>query len=71
MASSMPLSQKHHLFQVNHHVQASIMLLSIMDSTELDLKNTLLTSLSNTTSNPDDYEKGFKNNKIFFFFFFI
>jgi chromosome segregation ATPase len=28
-----------------------------MDSTELDLKNTLLTSLSNTTSNPDDYEK--------------
>jgi len=54
----MPLSQKHYLFQVNHHVQASIMLLSIMDSAELDINNTLLTSSSlPTTSNPDDYEK--------------
>jgi hypothetical protein len=58
MASSMPLSQKHYLFQVNHHVQASIMLLSIMDSAELDMNNTLLNSSSlPTTSNPDDYEK--------------
>ncbi len=58
MASSMPLVRKHCLFQVNHHVQASIMLLSIMDSAELDLNNTCLTSSSISTSNPDDYEKG-------------
>jgi hypothetical protein len=59
MASSMPVSQKHYLFQVNQHVQASIMLLSIMDSAEIDLNNTLLSSSSITTSNSDDYEKGF------------
>jgi hypothetical protein len=62
--------QKRHLFQVNHHVQASIMLLSIMDGAELDLNNTLLSSSSKTTagtattttssiSTSDDYEKGF------------
>lgn len=61
MASSIPLSQKHYLFQVNHHVQASIMLLSIMDSAEVDLNNTLLSSSSIPTSNSDDYEKGFNN----------
>jgi hypothetical protein len=59
MASTMPLSQKHYLFQVNQHVQASIMLLSIMDSAELDINNTLLSSSSLSTSNPDDYDKGF------------
>jgi hypothetical protein len=62
--------QKRHLFQVNRHVQASIMLLSIMDGAELDLNNTLLSSTSKTTttttsisassiSTSDDYEKGF------------
>jgi hypothetical protein len=36
------------------------MLLSIMDSAEFDLNNTLLSSSSSiSTSNPDDYEKGF------------
>lgn len=66
MASSILLSQKHYLFQVNHHVQASIMLLSIMDSAELDLNNTLLSSSSITTSNSDDYEKGLIIIKLFF-----
>ena len=55
----MASSQKHYLFQVNQHVQASIMLLSIMDGAELELNNTLLSSSSITTSNSDDYEKGF------------
>jgi hypothetical protein len=63
--------QKRHLFQVNRHVQASIMLLSIMDGAELDMSNTLLSSSSKTTtsststttitssiSTSDDYEKG-------------
>jgi hypothetical protein len=64
--------EKRHLFQVNHHVQASIMLLSIMDGAELDLNNTMLSSSSKTTtsttpnvtttlssiSTSDDYEKG-------------
>lgn len=64
--------QKRHLFQVNRHVQASIMLLSIMDGAELDLNSTLISSSSKTptttTTNPttitssisttDDYEKG-------------
>ena len=61
--------EKHHLFQVNRHVQASIMLLSIMDGAELDLNNTMLSSSSKTTtsttpnvtttlSTSDDYEKG-------------
>jgi hypothetical protein len=59
MASPMPLSQKHYLFQVNHHVQASIMLLSIMDSADIELNNALLSSSSIIKSNPDDYEKGF------------
>jgi len=67
MASSMPLSQKHHLFQVNHHVQASIMLLSLMDSAEVDLNNSLLSSSSITTSNSDDYENGFFIISFFFF----
>jgi hypothetical protein len=58
MASSMP-SKKHYLFQVNHHVQTSIMLLSIMDSAELDLNNTILSSSLKTTPTVDDYEKGF------------
>lgn len=68
MALSMPYLRKHCLFQVNHHVQASIMLLSIMDSAEFDLNNTLLTSSSSSsssttttassTSNSDDYDKG-------------
>ncbi len=63
----MPLSQKHYLFQVNQHVQTSIMLLSIMDSAELDINNTLLPSSSiTTTSNPDDYEKGLLLNETFF-----
>ena len=67
MDSSMPLSQKHYLFQVNQHVQTSIMLLSIMDSAELDINNTLLPSSSITTaSNPDDYEKGLLQNQTFF-----
>jgi len=64
--------QKRHLFQVNHHVQASIMLLSIMDGAELELNNTLLPSSSTATpktiisanatatnSTSEDYEKGF------------
>jgi hypothetical protein len=55
--------EKRHLFQVNHHVQASIMLLSIMDGAELDLNNTMLSSSAKTTtlssiSTSDDYEKG-------------
>lgn len=55
----MALSQKHYLFQVNRHVQASIMFLSIMDSAELDFNSTLLSSASSiTSSNPDDYDKG-------------
>ncbi|CAF0929439.1 unnamed protein product [Adineta steineri] len=53
MASSQSLSQKHYLFQINQHVQASIMLLSIMESAELDLNNTLLSS----SSNSDDFEQ--------------
>jgi hypothetical protein len=55
----MASSPKHYLFQINQHVQESIMLLSIMDGTELDLNNALLSSSSITTSNSDDYEKGF------------
>jgi len=64
--------QKRHLFQVNRHVQASIMLLSIMDGAELDLNNTILPSSSKATtastttttttsqiSTSDDYEQGF------------
>jgi ABC-type lipoprotein release transport system permease subunit len=60
--------QQHRLFQVNRHVQASIMLLSIMDGAELDLNSTILSSNSKTTattattsslSTSDDYEKGF------------
>ena len=60
--------QKRHLFQVNHHVQASIMLLSIMDGAELELNNTHLSSKTTTPVSPatttsslstsDDYEKG-------------
>ncbi len=57
---------KHHLFQVNRHVQASIMLLSVMDGAELDLNNTLLSSSSKSTtettssiSTSDDYDQGF------------
>jgi hypothetical protein len=64
--------EKRHLFQVNRHVQASIMLLSIMDGAELDLNNTMLSSSSKTTtsttpnvtttlssiSTSDDYEQG-------------
>ncbi|CAF2141826.1 unnamed protein product [Rotaria magnacalcarata] len=57
MASSMALSQKHYLFQVNQHVQASVMFLSVMDGAELDFNNTLLSSSSLTTSNPGDYDK--------------
>lgn len=60
-------SKKHHLFQVNHHVRASIMLLSIMDGAELDLNNSLISSSSkpsitattSSISTSDDYEKGF------------
>ena len=60
--------QKRHLFQVNRHVQASIMLLSVMDGAEIDLTNTSLTSTGSTSkpnsttsslTNTDDYEKGF------------
>ncbi len=64
---------KHHLFQVNRHVQASIMLLSVMDGAELDLNNTLLSSSSKsttaTTSTSDDYDQGFsfKETKLHFF----
>jgi hypothetical protein len=57
---------KRHLFQVNRHVQASIMLLSVMDGAELDLNNTLLSSSSKSTtettssiSTSDDYDQGF------------
>jgi len=74
--------QKRHLFQVNRHVQASIMLLSIMDGAELDLNNTLLSSSPKTTattsttttttasslSTSDDYEKGFFYQKNIYFF---
>ncbi|CAF2637392.1 unnamed protein product [Rotaria sp. Silwood2] len=60
MASSMALSRKHYLFQVNQNVQASIMFLSIMDGAELDFTNTLLSSSSITTLNPDDYEKNLR-----------
>jgi ABC-type lipoprotein release transport system permease subunit len=71
--------QKCHLFQVNRHVQASIMLLSIMDGAELDLNNTLLSSSPKTTattttttasslSTSDDYEKGFSYQKNIYFF---
>jgi hypothetical protein len=70
--------QKRHLFQVNHHVQASIMLLSIMDGAELDLTNTMLSSSSKTTSSTapnvtttlssistsDDYEKGLFSSRL-------
>ncbi|CAF1256789.1 unnamed protein product [Rotaria sordida] len=65
MISSIP-SPKRHLFQVNRHVRASIMLLSIMDGAELDLNNTILSSSSKPTtatttsssiSTSDDYEK--------------
>lgn len=71
--------QKRHLFQVNHHAQASIMLLSIMDGAELDLNNSLLssssskaTSTSNSTpststiSTSDEYDKGKSSYSIFF-----
>jgi hypothetical protein len=64
MFSPMP-PQKRRLFQVNRHVQASIMLLSVMDGAELDLNNTLLSSSSKTTttlSTSDDYEQGFYLN---------
>ena len=69
-----PPPQKRRLFQVNRHVQASIMLLSVMDGAELDLNNSLLPSASKTAtttvaantssitpsslSTSDDYEKG-------------
>jgi len=68
--------QKRHLFQVNRHVQASIMLLSIMDGAELDLNNTSLPLSSKTTTTAtttttstsqiatsDDYEQGFSYQK--------
>lgn len=66
MFSPISPSKKRHLFQVNQHVRASIMLLSIMDGAELDLNNTILSSSSKTTasttsssiSTSDDYEKG-------------
>lgn len=58
MVSSIALSQKHYIFQVNQHVQASIMFLSVMDGAEIDFNNTILFSSSLTRSNPDDYEKG-------------
>jgi ABC-type lipoprotein release transport system permease subunit len=63
--------QQHHLFQVNRHVQASIMLLSVMDGADLELNNTILSSTSKTTtttttatpsiSTSDDYEQGFSS----------
>ncbi|CAF3419969.1 unnamed protein product [Rotaria sp. Silwood1] len=67
MISPIP-SRKRHLFQVNRHVRASIMLLSVMDGAELDLNNTILSSsskaaaITTTTSSSsittsDDYEK--------------
>ncbi|CAF4602372.1 unnamed protein product [Rotaria magnacalcarata] len=64
MVSPIP-SRKHHLFQVNHHVRTSIMLLSIMEGAELDLNNTVLSSSSkpatvsssSSISTSDDYEK--------------
>ncbi|CAF0953330.1 unnamed protein product [Adineta ricciae] len=62
--------QKRRLFQVNRHVQASIMLLSVMDGAEFDLNNTSLSSSPKTTptaasaatttttiSTTDDYDK--------------
>ncbi|CAF1099821.1 unnamed protein product [Adineta steineri] len=59
--------QKRHLFQVNRHVQASIMLLSVMEGAELDLNNTIsstskpitttTTTSSSTISTSDDYDK--------------
>lgn len=55
MALSMPYLRKHCLFQVNHHVQTSLMLLSIMDSAELDLNNA---NLSSSTVDSEDYDKG-------------
>jgi hypothetical protein len=62
MASSMPLSsEKRYLFQVNQHVQASLMLLSIMDSADIEINNTLLSSSSAISiSNSDDYENGLR-----------
>ncbi|CAF3003928.1 unnamed protein product [Rotaria sp. Silwood2] len=62
MVSPIP-TRKRHLFQVNRHVRASIMLLSVMDGAELDLNNTILSSSSKPTttsssiSTSDDYEK--------------
>ena len=64
--------QQHHLFQVNRHVQASIMLLSVMDGADLEINNTILSSTSKTTttttatpsiSTSDDYEQGFSSKK--------
>ena len=62
-------SSKHHLFQVNQHAQASIMLLSVMEGAEVNLNNTVLSSSSKaaTTSSSmsasDDYEKGLSKGK--------
>ena len=52
MLSPMPPQPppKRRLFQVNRHVQASIMLLSVMDGAELDLNNSLLPSASKTAA---------------------
>ena len=68
MASAQSLVQKHYLFQINPHVQASIMLLSIMDGAELDLNNTLLSSSSISSSSSDDYEKGSPDSRQTFLF---
>lgn len=65
--------QKRHLFQVNRHVQASIMLLSVMDGAEIDLTNSSLSttnpssktnSATSSLSATDDYEKGSFSRKL-------
>ncbi len=73
MASSMPLSsEKRYLFQVNQHVQASLMLLSIMDSADIEINNTLLSSSSAISiSNSDDYENGLRWIDLSFFLYFF
>ena len=59
MASSTLQSRKHYLFQVNQHVQTSAMVPSVMDGTELDFNNIIMSLSSITESNPNDCEKGF------------
>jgi hypothetical protein len=65
----MPIQTHRHrrLFQVNRHVQASLMLLSVMDGAELDMNKTILSPPPSLPSTSDDFEKGLTSICVSFF----